>query len=331
MSAMPAPRRSVLSALVATTALATVGSATAEASGESDATLNVTASFYPLAFVAERVGGDLVEVSNLTPAGTEPHDMELTPQSMASLQESDLVVYLAGFAAAVDDGVAGLPAEQVLDVTSAAHLDLEGDEHDHEAGDEHADDDAVEDDEHDDDEGDEHHEGVDPHFWLDPTRLADVADETAARLSELAPESADEFAANAADLRADLEALDEEFETALASCETTELVTSHTAFGYLADRYGFTQVGITGITPHDEPSPADLAEIVHFVDDHGVTTIYTETLVDPAIAETVAAETGASTAVLDPLEGLSDDSAGADYLEVMRSNLEVLRDGQGCA
>ncbi|MFV0308414.1 MAG: metal ABC transporter substrate-binding protein [Desertimonas sp.] len=343
------------------------GQLAAAPAGSADATLDVVASFYPLEFVVSRVGGDVVSASNLTPAGAEPHDMELTPQAMASLQDADLVVYLDGFAPAIDEGVAQLPADQVLDVTAAARLDLVGgeDEHDDDhtdstatdddhtddtaTDDDHTDDTATDDDHtddnaeggsvddhtdedaHDEDDHDHDHEGADPHFWLDPTRLADVADEVAAHLGVAAPESADVFTANAAALRAELEALDAEFETGLASCESSELVTSHTAFAYLADRYGFTQVGITGVTPHEEPSPAELAELTHFVEDHGVATIYTETLVDPAIAETVAAETGASTAVLDPLEGLTDESAGTDYLEVMRANLEALRDGQGCS
>jgi zinc transport system substrate-binding protein len=222
--------------------------------------------------------------------------MELTPQGTASLQDADLVVYLAGFAPAVDDASAELAAEQLFDVTSAARLDLD----------------------------------ADPHFWLDPTRLADVADAVAARLGELAPDAAADFTANAGMLRAELEELDAEFEAGLASCASTELVTSHTAFAYLADRYGMTQVGITGLSPEDEPSPAELAEITDFVEDHGVSTIYSEALVDPAIAETVAAETGASMAVLDPLEGLTDESPGSDYFEVMRANLEALQAGQDC-
>jgi zinc transport system substrate-binding protein len=292
--------------------------------------LGVVAEFYPLEFVVERVGGGLIDVSNLTPPGVEPHDMELTPQSTAALENADLVVYLAGFAPPVDETVAQLAEDQVFDVSPAARLDIEGVEHE----DEHADETLAED-EHADDGGsvveDDHgHGGVDPHFWLDPIRLADVADAVAARLGELAPDAAAEFTANAATLRTELEDLDGEYETGLASCASTELVTSHVAFAYLADRYGMTQVGITGLSPEDEPSPAELAEITHFVQDHDVSTVYTETLVDPALAETIAAETGASTAVLDPIEGLTDESAGSDYFEVMRSNLETLQAGQHC-
>ncbi|MBA2550128.1 MAG: zinc ABC transporter substrate-binding protein, partial [Nocardioidaceae bacterium] len=147
---------------------------------------------------------------------------------------------------------------------------------------------------------------------------------------EVDPDGAQEYEENAADLRADLEALDEEMTTGLSDCESTTLVTSHQAFGYLADRYGFTQLGISGLSPEDESSPAELAEVTDFVSDNDVETIYFETLVSPDVAHTVADETGALTATLDPLEGLTDESAGEDYLEVMRANLATLREGQSC-
>ncbi|HWL43672.1 MAG TPA: zinc ABC transporter substrate-binding protein [Ilumatobacter sp.] len=304
---------------------------TGSGSGE---TIGVVASFYPLQFVAGRVGGDLVDVTNLTPAGAEPHDLELTPRDTAALQDADLVVYLAGFTPAVDDAVASVGTSQAFDVAPAARLDLEGGEEEHEEGEDHADEDHADEegeDHADEEHADEHdHGGVDPHFWLDPTRLADVADSFAVRLGELAPDHAADFTANAVALRGELEALDGEFETGLASCANTDIVTSHSAFGYLAQRYGLTQVGIAGLSPEEEPSPAKLGEVTEFVRDHDVSTIYYETLVDPAIAQTVADETGAATAVLDPIEGLADQSAGSDYFEVMRSNLESLRTGQDC-
>jgi zinc transport system substrate-binding protein len=273
--------------------------------------LDVVASFYPLQFVADRVGGDSVTVSNITPAGAEPHDFELTARDAGRLEDADLVVYPAGLAPSIDDGIDAVGAT-ALDISAVADLDLHRD--------------STEDTASGHDESD-----VDPHFWLDPMRLADVGDAVAARFSELAPSEAATFEQNAAALRADLEQLDQEFADALAECASTDLVTSHEAFGYLAQRYGLTQVGITGLSPDSEPSPARLAEVADFVEANHVQTIYFETLVDPSIAETVATETGANTAVLDPLEGLTDESAGADYLAVMRANLASLRSGLGCS
>lgn len=279
--------------------------------------LAVVASFYPLQFVVERVGGDRVDVDNLTPAGAEPHDLELTGDDAASLQDARLVVYLGGFSPALDDAIANVVSGNAFDVADAARLDLGGSEAH-----------AGEDEGHEDD-GDA--AGTDPHFWLDPTRLADVADAVAAELTTLDPEGAATFNQNVAALRIELDQLDAAYSTGLANCVRRDLVTSHAAFGYLAQRYGLTQVGVSGLLPEDEPSPADIAAVTEYVRDHGVHTIYYEALVDPGVAETVAAETGATTAVLDPIEGLSGDSQGTDYLEVMRSNLSNLRSGQGCS
>ena len=314
------------------------GASPAAGEGSSDG-VRVVASFYPLQFVTERVAGDLAAVTNLTPPGAEPHDLELAASDVAALSDADLVVYESGLQAAVDDALESSSTTS-YDVSEVADLDLsyeeehaegeahvEGEEH---AEEEHAEGEAHAEEEH--AEGEEHeHEGADPHFWLDPLRLAAVGDAVADQLAEADPDHAEDYADGAASLRTDLEALDAEMEQGLASCTSTDIVTSHEAFGYLAQRYGLTQVGISGLSPDDEPTPARLAEVADFVTENQVGTIYFETLVSPDVAETVAAETGAATAVLDPIEGLTDESAGSDYLEVMRANLAALQEGQGCA
>ena len=275
--------------------------------------VHVVASFYPLQYVVERIGGTHVAVQNLTPTGAEPHELELTARNTAALEDADLVVYLSGFAPAVDDGIDAVAKGHALDVAHDARLDLtyapiENGQQAVTGG-----------------------ERRDPHFWLDPTRLADVAAGVAARLSTVDPTDAPAFATNLASLQADLHVLDSDYRTGLSHCANTDVVTSHNAFGYLSQRYGLTQIGITGLTPEDEPTPKDLAAVSQFVEDHHVRTIYYESLVSPAIAETVAGETGATTEVLDPIEGLSDSSQGADYLQIMRADLANLRTGQGCS
>jgi zinc transport system substrate-binding protein len=303
-------RRVTAASLVVATAVALAGCGSSSAGKSDDGRLHVVASFYPLQYAAQRVAGNLADVTSLTKPGAEPHDLELTPREVGNVETADLVVYLSGFQPAVDDAVANEAGHHAFDVKPAAHLDLsytpieEG---------ETADSDTT-----------------DPHFWLDPTRLGSVARALADRLTELDPAHADDFAANATAFDAELSTLDTELHDGLATCQNKDLVTSHNAFGYLAHRYGLAQVGITGLTPEDEPSPHDLAEVTHFVRSHDVRTIYYETLVSPAIAETVARETGATTAVLDPIEGLDAESAGSSYLDVMRSNLASLRKGQPC-
>jgi zinc transport system substrate-binding protein len=283
------------------------------AGGDSQDGVTVVAGFYPLEWAAARVGGEAIEVSSLTPPGAEAHDLELTPQDVATVSEADLVILLEGFQPAVDEAAASEAGDRAWDAGQAADLSLAAADH---RGD-----------------GEEGHDAAahDPHFWLDPLRLASVGDALAERLAEVDPDAADTFERNAAALRADLEQLDQEMETGLAHCAVRTLVTSHDAFGYLADRYGLEVVGISGLRPSQEPEPAQLAEIAELVSSEGVTTVYTETLVDPSVAETVADEAGVQTAVLDPVEGLSDESAGEDYLSVMRANLVTLREGQSCS
>lgn len=295
--------------------------------------LDVVVSFYPLQYVTERIGGSGVTVVNLTKPGVEPHDLELSPRDTAAVADADLAVYLKGFQPAVDDAIASQAADKAFDVAAAARLTLTLDA-DHAEEDEH----AGEEGEHASEEGDHaEHEGTleaagtDPHFWLDPTRLRDVAAAVRDRLLAAPGASRTDIEAGYAALAADLEALDAELKAGLANCASKELVTSHSAFGYLADRYGLRQLGIAGLSPEAEPDAATQARVADFVREHRVGTIYYETLVSPDVARTVADETGARTAVLDPIEGLSDSSAARDYLGLMRANLASLKAGQPCS
>ena len=305
----------------------------AEGSADGEAAVQVLASFSPLQYVAEQVGGDLVAVDSLTPPGAEPHDVELSPRASRSVSDADLVLYLSGFQPAVDDVVAArepqrvLDAADVVDLSAAAADDGHGHaaEGDHAAEGEHAEDAAAEEEHAEEDE----HAALDPHFWLDPQRLAALAEPVAELLADADPDNADTYAAGAEDLAADLAALDAEFRSGLATCERRVVVTAHEAFGYLTGAYDLEQVGISGVDPEAEPSPARLREIGDVVRQEGVTTIFTETLVDPAVAETLAADLGVSTAVLDPVESLTEPAS--DYRAVMESNLAALRSGLGCA
>ena len=294
-----------------------------DATNAAGETLAVSTAFYPLQFAVEQIGGDLVEATSLTPPGAEAHDVELTPREVARLTEDDLIVYLSGFQPAVDQAVANVAGEQALDVEPFAELSLTGDDHGHDHGDDHRDD-------HRDDHG-HGDEATDPHFWLDPMRYAAVAQAIGDRFAEIDQDNAETYQSNSQDFQSRLAELDAEFTTALASCAHEDLVTSHAAFGYLADRYDLHQVGIAGLTPDMEPSAAELRDLIAHVREAGVSTVYAETLVDPALAETIAREAGVEVRMLDPLEGLTDASAGSTYFEVMRSNLDVLTAGQECS
>jgi zinc transport system substrate-binding protein len=289
--------------------------------GAKDGRLQVVAAFYPLQYAVQQIGGEHVTVQALTKPGAEPHDLELSPRQVARVAQADVVVFESHFQPAVDAAVAEQARKTALDVSPAARLDLAaveaGPDHSVASGDLTAAAQAV-------------HGARDPHFWLDPMRYADVGDAIAARLAERDPANATAYRANATAFRASMTALDGEFRTGLASCAVHELVTSHAAFGYLAQSYGFHQESITGLTPDAEPSPAAMAELTRHIRETGASTVYAETLVSEDVARTLARETGARLAVLDPIEGITSASAGRDYPSVMRANLQVLRAGQEC-
>jgi zinc transport system substrate-binding protein len=283
--------------------------------------VTIVAAAYPFQFVAERVAGSHGQVASLTQPGSEPHDLELSPKQTASVLEADLIVYEHSFQPAVDDAVAQSDGDNALDTTTVVPLQDLGTEHnlEHTDGEAHP-------------EGQEHAEesGLDPHVWLDPAHLATIGTAVAERLSAVDPDRAADYAANAKALETDLATLGDEYTSALESCERTEFITSHTAFGYLAKRYRLTQIGISGLSPDAEPSPARIAEVQAKAKEHGITTIFYETLVSPDVARSIAGDLGLETDVLDPVEGITADSRGTDYLSVMRSNLTALRTANGC-
>lgn len=262
-----------------------------------DDRVRVVAAFYPLAFAAEQVGDDRITVTPLTPPGVEPHDLELTPGDLETIAEADVVLYLGGgFQPAVEEAVEAEATGIAHDALSGLET-LPGDE------------------------------GADPHVWLDPNRFASMAEAIAGVLREAGATG------DARDLVARSEDLDAEFRGGLADCDSRVLVTNHAAFAYLADAYELRQEAISGISPESEPDPARLAELAAEAEAAGVTTVFTEELASPEVAETLAAEAGLDTAVLNPLENLSDEqvAVGEDYFSVMRANLDALRLGLRCA
>ncbi len=278
--------------LVAMAALAAGCGGTGSAAGKGD---EIVAAFYPLAFAAEQITGGTAEVRNLTPAGAEPHDLELTPSDVRAVHDASLVLYLGdGFMPGLETAVEQRQGRSIDVLTELRRQDGYGG-------------------------------GAtgDPHVWLDPVRYAEMIRLIGTALGKEAP---------AARLARRLAVLDGEYRRGLAHCARRQIVTSHAAFGYLAARYGLEQVPLEGITPEVEPSARDIARLVDVVRDSGATTVFFETLLSPKLAETVAREADVKTAVLDPLEGISKSeiAAGADYFSVMRANLATLRKALGC-
>jgi zinc transport system substrate-binding protein len=309
--------RRLLSALLSVATVAAVAGCGSEGPASADGKLAVVTAFYPLEFLSSRIGGDAVTVTNLTKPGAEPHDVELNPRQVGQIASAGLAVHLGGFQPAVDTAVSQEAKDRSFDVATVVELlPASGDPHDHGPG------------EVEEVQAEEESGAKDPHVWLDPQRYATIADRLAERLGQADPARAADYTARAKALHTELDALDAEFAAALKTCERRELFTSHAAFGYLAARYDLAQIGITGITPESEPSPQRVAAVAAEAKEHGATTIFFETLVSPKVAETIAREVGAKSAVLDPLEGLTE--SGADYFTVMRANLAALTTALGC-
>ncbi|MFJ9457647.1 metal ABC transporter substrate-binding protein [Kitasatospora sp. NPDC101447] len=307
-------RRSIAiaaTALTASLALTACGGSSSADSGNGK--LKVVASFYPMEFLARQIGQEHVAVTDLTAAGVEPHDLELTAKQVGTVQKADAILYLKGLQPTVDQAVAQSSGKHKIDATAASPLvDHHLDEGAEEPGSGHK------------------HEGPagDPHIWLDPTRYAAIARSVGDEFAKADPTHAEDYRRNTDELVTKLTALDQEFQDGLRSTGTRTFVTSHAAFGYLADHYGLTQVAINGVDPESEPTPARLAAVQKAAKDNGVTTIFFETLVSPKLADTVAKDLGLKTAVLDPLEGVKDP-AKDDYLTVMKQNLANLRTALG--
>ncbi|PFG16177.1 zinc transport system substrate-binding protein [Propionicimonas paludicola] len=290
----------------ATTSAASSGSAAAPTT----TTLKLTVAAYPLEFLAQRIAGDSATVTNLTAPGAEPHDLELTAKQMADLGSSDALIYIAGFQAAVDDALKASPPKLAIDAsTGLALLDPAAAE-----------------------EGEAPKPGAhDPHIWLSPANMITMAKTVDTALSQAHPELATTLNANTDKLVADLKNLSEAYTSGLATCQRKDFVTSHAAFAYLARDYGLTQIPIAGIDATEEPTAARIAEVQKLAKQSGVTTIFFETLVSPAVAKSIAGDLGLKSAVLDPIEGITANSAGTNYLEVMQSNLKALQEANGCS
>jgi zinc transport system substrate-binding protein len=262
---------------------------------------------------SRQVGGEHADVVALIPPGAEPHDWEPSAKDMALIKDADVFVY---------NGIVEGWAEQALSSASSDHrvvveaskgIELmEGLPEEEEEGHDHE---------------DEEGHVLDPHLWLDPVMAQKEVASIQAAFEQADPANKDDYKSNAEAYITKLKELDAAYQKGLADVKHKEFVTQHAAFGYLAKQYGLTQVPIAGLSPEQEPSPDQLADIVKFAKEHQVQTIFFETLVDPKVAKTVADEIGAKTDVLNPIEGLTDEDKknNLDYIGIMMNNLEALK------
>ncbi|MER6384546.1 metal ABC transporter substrate-binding protein [Streptomyces sp. NPDC001250] len=310
---IPAAAAAAVTALgIGTLSACSSDSAAAAGAGKFD----VVASFYPMAFLAERIGGDHVHVTSLTSPGQEPHDLEISPKQIALLQDSDAVLYLKNLQPSVDDAVAQSPVKTKVDAASLTTLEQHGNEvgghaaaHDTHKNEESA--------------------GKDPHIWLDPVRYAEVAEGVGKAFEKADPKHAADYKKNTATLVKQLNDLNTQFKDGLAHTRTKVFITTHAAFGYLAERYGLTEEAINGLDPESEPSAARVRDLEKMARADGVSTVFYETLVSDKTAKTIAGDASLKTDVLDPIEGITAKSRGKDYFSVQEANLKALQQALG--
>lgn len=278
-----------------------------------DGRLRVLTSFYPMYDFACKIGGDCIDVTNMVPSGTEPHDWEPSTNDLKNLEKADVFIYNGADMEPWADDLLVSRSDTLRVVEASENVELRTTDGEHEHTHEH--------------EGADHHHGdFDPHVWLDPENAKIEMEAIRDALCAADPENSTVFQSNYEKYAAELDALDAEFREKLAPLLNRTIVVAHEAFGYLCDAYGLTQVGIEGLSPDSEPDPGRMAEVIDFVREHSISTIFFEELVSPKVAEAIASETGAQAKMLSPLEGLSDEqaAAGADYFSVMHDNLAAL-------
>ncbi len=266
-------------------------------------------SFHPLAEFAEKIGGNRIEVFNLTPPGADPHEFEPAARDIARLHSAHAFFHMG---AGIDPWADHLNLSNVISVrmTDLFNLMETDDEHEH--------------------EGHGHEE--DPHIWLDPVLAKSMVEIIRDTLIEVDEEGRKEYEKNADVTFLKLDELHKKYRRSLSACELDHLVISHASIGYLAHRYDFHMISVSGLSPEEEPSPKRMAEISDIIKKENIDHIFFETTMSPAIAETIARETGAELLIFNNLESLSekDIAEGKDYFSVMESNLELIKTALKC-
>lgn len=262
--------------------------------------IKVAASFYPLSEFARQVGSNNIQVRNIVPAGTEPHEFEPTPKDVAEIYSSQIFLIngssMDPWAEKIKED---LTNKGVVVVNMSEKVDLIT---------------------------------GDPHFWLDPNIAQKEVEIVRDTLIKIDPNHGKDYQENAYTYLDSLKQLDNKYSMGLSSCKMKDVVTSHAAIGYLAKRYNFSQTAIAGLSPEEEPSPKRMGEIAQIAKEKKIKYIFFETLVSPTLAQTIANEIGAKTLVFNPLEGLTEEEIiqGKNYISVMEENLVNLQTALSC-
>lgn len=293
---------------------------TSSAAGEGQK-LSVYTSFYTMQDFAEKIGGDHVTVTNLVPPGTEPHDWEPQPNDIVGLEQANVFIYNgAGMEHWADSVLGSLQNDKLVKVEASSGISLLEGKSEHEDEESHAD--GAE---------EEEESSTDPHVWLSPLNAKKEMENIKNAFVQADPKNKETYEANYSKYAVQADELDSKFRKMTSELKNKDLIVAHQAFGYLCKEYSLNQVAIEGLSPDSEPDAARMAEIIQFAKERKITTIFFEEMVNPKVAETIAKATGAKTAVLDPVEGLSDENKakGLEYFSIMEKNLEAIREANG--
>lgn len=266
--------------------------------------LKVATSFYPLEFLAREIGKDLVTVTNITPAGSEPHEYEPTQKQIIDISQSDILLTngagLESWTTKLAQG--NMSSKQILELSKSFELS------------------QIE---------EEDKKVQDPHVWLSPKnyiKMAKLVSNEMQRNQNITNQTI--IQNNAKLLVQKLEVLDQNYMAKLtkSNCKNTKFVTNHNAFNYLAKDYGLESLSISGLSPEAEPTTKELADLSQTIKANNIKYVLTESIASPKLAQTLAKEIGITTLEMNPLEGISQDeiNSGKNYITVMESNLQNL-------
>ncbi len=324
--------------------------------------IRVFTTIFPLMDFTKKIGGEYVDVINIVPVGADAHTFEPSPKTMVDISNANLYIYngagIEGFADAVAEvlkngNVRILRASEGIDLIAFDHghdhshdhdhddhghdhsHDHDHDDHGHDHSHDHDHDDHGHDHSHDDDHDDQGHDDghahnhgeEDPHVWLDPIRSIQMAENIKQVLVELLPEAAEEFENNFNTLKGQLEELNQSFKAMIAEVSKDTIVVSHAGYGYWTERYGIKQVGISGISPTNEPSIRQITQVIDFINKNELGYVIFEQNIPTNIAETVRSQVNAEALWLHNLEALIQDDVtnNEDYFSLMHKNIETLR------
>lgn len=285
------------------------GCGSADSGNDSPSKTKIYTTIYPLQFLVEEIAGDTVDAITVYPPGVDEHSYEPTSKELTDIAEGEAFFYIgAGLEAFASTAAGALENQDVklIEIGKSEELFLSS-EHDH------------------DDHGHDHGD-IDPHIWLDPLRMIDIATIIKDELVAMHPEEKANYEENIIQLEAELKELDNEFQQLISSKANKNILVTHAAFGYWEERYGIEQISIHGLSTENEPSQKELIAIIETANEYDINHIIFEQNVTTRISDVIKEEIDAEVLTIHNLSVRTDEDIQEErnYFSIMRDNLEVL-------